>query len=211
MGRGEILRGVEVAEELRGESCGLEFIIDDGANLSCGEERVDFVATGVQSFFGESGELAAIDCTEGLPSVGSVGDDCSGSGSCFCLARKKLEQGGRNEGEVHGEDHVQVGVGGAEGGMDSGEWSAAEEFIGDGRGERGEFGSVAHDMDVGSDRACAVEDALEQGSAVEGDEGFVGAHARALAAGEDEGGEGMVRTHGADHTLEVDIAEKGER
>jgi len=73
--------------------------------------------------------------------------------------------------------------------VDSSEGAAVGEDVFDGGGEGGEFGAIADDAYFRSDRACEVEGADEKGASVEREEGFVGAHARAFAAGEDEGGE----------------------
>lgn len=80
--------------------------------------------------------------------------------------------------------------------MNSGQRSAAGEDVGDDRGEGGEFGWITDDVDIGSNGACGAKDSLQQGASVEGDEGFVGTHARALAAGEDEGGHWAAGRHG---------------
>lgn len=199
--RGEILRRVEVAEELRRESGGLKFIFVDGANLGGGKERVDFVTAGAQGFVGEIRERAAIDGAERLPSLRRMGDDGIRDRGRFGLCSQELEQRRRNEGQVDGENQIQIRERGSEGGVDSGERSASGEDVGHGGCERREFRRISDDGDVGGDGACGVEDALEQGASVEGDEGLVGAHARALAAGKNEGGEWMLHGHFVDHTL----------
>src|SRR5579872_4991075 len=81
LARGEILRSVEVAEELRRESGGLKFIFIDGAG-----------------FGGEIRERAAVDCAERLPPVGSEGDDGVRDRGRFGLRSEELEQRRRNEG-----------------------------------------------------------------------------------------------------------------
>jgi hypothetical protein len=201
LARGEILRSVEVAEELRRESGGLQFIFIDGADFGGGKERVDFETPGAQGFAGEIRERAAVDCAERLPPVGSEGDDGVRDRGRFGLRSEELEQRRRNEGKVDGEDQIQIRVRGMEGGVDSGEWSATAEDVGHGGSERRESRRISDDADVGSDGAGGGENALEQGASVEGDEGLVGAHACALSAGKDEGGEWMVRGHFVDHTL----------
>ena len=73
--------------------------------------------------------------------------------------------------------------------MDSSEGAAVGEDVFDGGGEGSEFGAIADDAYFRSDGTGEVEGAGEEGASVELEKGFVGAHARAFAAGEDEGGE----------------------
>jgi len=74
--------------------------------------------------------------------------------------------------------------------MDSGEGAAGGIDVRDGGAEDGEFLGIADDFDFGSYGADEVEGAGEQGLAGDFQKGFVGAHAGAFAAGEDERGEG---------------------
>jgi len=185
---GHVFRGVQVAEGLGGESGGVQVLFGDELSAGFVEEGVDFIAGGAEGLLGGIGERAAVEGAEGLQAIACArnSDACRG---IFGSRDQVLQQRGRDERDVDGEDEVEVVIGGTEGGVDAGERAASGEKVFDDGGGRGVFLLVADDVDVGSYGAGEIEGAGEQGASVERDEGFVGAHAGALASGEDEGGE----------------------
>jgi hypothetical protein len=73
--------------------------------------------------------------------------------------------------------------------VDAAQGPVAGKDVLDHRGEGGKAGAFADDQHFGSHRASQGQGAAQQGLAVKFHEGLVGAHAAALAAGQDEGGE----------------------
>src|SRR5271170_2695686 len=71
--------------------------------------------------------------------------------------------------------------------MNSGERPAVAKYVLHYRGERGKLLGTTHDAHVGGHGASQVEGPGQKGAAIVLDKRLVGAHARALAACEDEG------------------------
>ena len=188
---------VEVAEYVWGESGGLQLLFGDDLRRGWREQRVDFVASGAQSLLGGIGEFAAVDGTEGLQSSVGARHGHERLGRVSCARDQELQKRMRDERSVHRKDNVQISARGAEGGMNSGEGSAAGEDVFDDGGERRVLRAVSNDIDVGRQRTGDVEHAGQQGAPVEQDEGLVSAHAGTLASSEDEGGKVRAQIHGA--------------
>ena len=79
-----------------------------------------------------------------------LGDGYDGFGG-FGHGYQVLQEAGVEEGEVDGEDQVEVRCGSGEGGVDSAQGAAGGIDIGDGGGEGGEFFGIADDFYI-SDR-----------------------------------------------------------
>jgi hypothetical protein len=165
----------------------MEHVCGDQLGLGLVEEHIDFVVTRLQRFLGRVGKVAAVDGAERLPALGGAWDgDQRRAGSS--AGDQESQQLRRHPGEVYGEDHIQFGLRGTEGGVDSAEGTAVGVDIFDHRGQGCVFLGTADDVHLLGDGAGQVEGSGEQRAAVEGEEGFVGAHAGAAASGEDKGG-----------------------
>src|SRR6202035_2558715 len=70
--------------------------------------------------------------------------------------------------------------------MNSGQRSAVVEYVFDHRSEWRKLFATSYDAHIRSNRACQIKRARQKRAAVVLHEGFVCAHARTLAAGEDE-------------------------
>lgn len=137
---------------------------------------------------GEGGERSAmVQGDEGVEVVGGLREDGDGVGGV--RGGEKAAKGlGWEEGGVDGEKEVPVGEAVAKGGDDAAERALEGGVVGDEGGEAGEGGGASGDLWRRGDGAEGAEGVGDQGFAVEQDEGLVGAHAGALASGEDEGG-----------------------
>jgi len=72
--------------------------------------------------------------------------------------------------------------------MNAAERTATGKNIFHDRSERTEFCGITHNAHVGRYRSNDFEQPSQQGASVKRDEGLVGAHTRAFAACQDEGG-----------------------
>ena len=89
----------------------------------------------------------------------------------------------RDQRDVYGEQKRPGLCGGAEGGFEASARAGVKAGFVDDRGEVAEVVAVAGDADGGAERAQLAKGELDQGCALEGEQGFVGAHAGAAAAG----------------------------
>src|SRR5215469_308187 len=182
----EIFGGVEIAEHLGGKAKVAELVLLDDAQIHFGEKRIDLVATEAKGGVGDLGKVAAVNRAQGLPAIGGARDGYERL-RLLGLLEQELEEAWLEEGEIDGKDQVEVRLGRAQGGMNTGQRSPGQEMILNHRAKARKFVSRSDDGESGADRSREFQGMLEQRAPFPINKRLIGTHAAALAASEDKG------------------------
>lgn len=103
----QLFRCIQVSEHFRGKSRGVQVILFDHASARCFEQGIDLVTSFPQGLFGELRKIAAIDGTERLQTVAGARNSHA-AGGFPRLPEQELQQGWRDEWQVHGEHEIEI-------------------------------------------------------------------------------------------------------
>jgi hypothetical protein len=190
----EVLRGIQVAKQPRGESRTLQLFFSDDFGLYRGEKGVNFAPPAAESLLGGVGKGTPINRAEGLESFRDARDS-DGCDCGLCTLNDVLQQPGRQKGDIDREDQVQIFWRRPQCGMNSCQRPTSGKEVFDGGSKGTKLPLLADDANVIGNGTRQLERPGKERSTLELDESLVSAHAGTLASCKDEGGEIRFETH----------------
>lgn len=169
----------------------------------------------IESGFRRRQAAAMIDGAEGIEfdAARFTRDEAVGRTRFRCMEEAIEEVSGQG-GHVAGDDQVPVGLGDAEGGVESAQRAAVIDEIGfDGIAEGGVAVRRADQSHVPGGFADASGDMVEQGRSAQGKKGFIASHTGAAATGENVSREGRPMGHnpaGLAHEMMIPYVRRGQ-